>query len=486
MQVSIVLVVLALLHSVLFAAEVKDPDKVLRRLQYSYTPQEVQQLRAHSAKDFMGARIAQVEQDVQARAKAPQPSMVALLEQEYHNLQGVKVLPADQASTQQRNNGKWKTEVMAQTVEDSLGFYLNTPNGLTARWLWFWSNHFSVHSYKGYVRLFLRHYETNGIGAHVLGTFPELLKSAALHPAMLVYLDNQQNRKDKLNENLAREILELHTLGEGQGYTQADVQALAKALTGYTAPKINEPGSGNLCRKAGCVAVGDSGALFDPSLHDTSNKVFMGKTYAGRADGLELFDMLNDIALNPATAQRIAKRMAVYFVGDEPPPALVEQLKKVYIKSGGNLKMMLSELLTHPSFLQAQHRWVSDPFNHWVGQLRDLKSLGIDCPPNALLRFLRQTGAAHYGRISPDGYPLTSEYWDSASTLSIRLDVADAVVSTLGKHNKQQGNDFNRTKVLEALKAKLGQSSQQSMRPYEKDWARWLNLYLVSPEVVYF
>jgi uncharacterized protein (DUF1800 family) len=475
-------------HVLGLAAEVKDPDKVLRRLQYNYTAEDVAQLKAQSAATFMAQCIEQARNDLQTRASQPQPTVAQLMEQDHQSLLGVQALSPDEATVLRRQNRVWQNEQRDQTVQDSLGFYQTNPNGLAPRYLWFWSNHFNVFGDKGHVRLFLRSYETQAIGAHAFDTFPALLKSAVLHPAMLVYLDNQNNHKGKLNENLAREVLELHTLGEGQGYTQADVQTLAKALTGYTYVKINQPGSDNFCRRAGCLILGNTGAVFEPKLHDTSDKFFMGKLYPGRADGAELLDMLNDIAMSPATAKRISTKLAQYFIGDEFPSALVDHLQKTYLQTGGDLKQVLQTLLTHPAFLQAQQRWVSDPLSHWIGQVRQLRQLGQDLPPKRLVWLLRQTGAPHHGRVTPDGYPLASSAWDSASTLSVRLEAAGALGAEYARPLHQGGPATQpiRRALLETLSAKLGPNSQQILMPYQDNLGRWLSLYFLSPEAVYF
>lgn len=482
------LLVLLGVHAFGFAAEVKDPDKVLRRLQYNYTSDEVKQLKTQSPSDFMNQRIEQARQDLLARAAKPQPTVVQLMERDYEDLQGVQRLSPDEAAAIRKKNREWQNDEHDKAIEDSLEFYQSNPNGLAPRWLWFWANHFSVFGNKGHVRIFLHSYETQAIGAHVFGTFPELLRAAVLHPAMLVYLDNQNNQKSRINENLAREVLELHTLGEGQGYTQADVQALAKALTGYTYVKINQRGSDHFCRRAGCVPLGNTGAVFEPKLHDASDKFFMGKLYTGREDGGELLDMLNDIAMNPSTAKKVSTKLARYFIGDEFPEMLVARMQKVYLNTGGDLKQVLQTLLSHPAFLQAQHRWVSDPFSHWIGQARLFRQLGLTVQPRRLQGLLRQTGAPHYGRVSPDGYPLGSSAWDSASTLSLRLEAAGPLGADLAKSLGKDGPAMQvaRVSVQTALLPQLGPNSQQALMPYQDNLGRWLSVYFLSPEVVYF
>ncbi|MGL4727561.1 MAG: DUF1800 domain-containing protein, partial [Bosea sp. (in: a-proteobacteria)] len=218
--------------------------------------------------------------------------------------------------------------------------------GYSERLAQFWSNHFCVSVAKGqFVRGLAGAYEREAIRPHVFGRFADMLLAATSHPAMLFYLDNQQSlgpnsragprRGRGLNENLAREIMELHTLGVAGGYTQADVTSLARIITGWSIVgregRQGEPG----------------GFIFNDNLHEPGAHVVLGKSYAqqgveqGRA-------ALNDLARHPATAQHIARKLARHFVADDPPAALVAKLAKVFRESDGDLRAVSLALIDAP------------------------------------------------------------------------------------------------------------------------------------------
>ena len=204
--------------------------------------------------------------------------------------------------------------------------------GFVERLVWFWSNHFCISADK--IVGMAGPYEREAIRPHVLGRFADLLQAVEGHPAMLYYLDNVElmgpnsiagiNRDKGLNENLARETLELHTLGVRSGYTQTDVTNFAKVLTGWTWIPPSEPSHGGEF-------------VFNARLHEPVPQTVLGKSYpqAGMDQGRAV---LADLARHPATAQHIAQQLAAHFIADEPPPALVAKLAKSFNDSDGNLK----------------------------------------------------------------------------------------------------------------------------------------------------
>src|ERR1700722_17302514 len=209
---------------------------------------------------------------------------------------------------------------------------LAADTGFVERLVWFWSIHFCVSADK--VRPFAGAFEREAIRPHVLGHFADMLLAVESHPAMLAYLDNQgsigpdsiagQNQHRGLNENLAREIMELHTLGVRTGYSQTDVTNFAKVITGWTIFPARNPDSGGEFN-------------FNPRMHEPGVQTVAGHTYGAMG-----FDqgtaVLLDLARNPATATHIATKFARHFVADDPPRQLVEALRTSFLKSGGNLK----------------------------------------------------------------------------------------------------------------------------------------------------
>src|SRR5215469_3914711 len=234
--------------------------------------------------------------------------------------------------------------------------------GFVERLVWFWSNHFCVSADKDVAMVGA--YEREAIRPHVLGRFADLLQAVESHPAMLFYLDNVLsmgadsvagiNRDKGLNENLARETLELHTLGVRGGYSQADVTNFAKVLTGWTWLQPGEPVHGGEL-------------IFMKRLHELGDQFVLGKSYAdsgvdqGRA-------VLRDLARHPATAQHIAEKLVRHFVADEPPPALVAKLAKTFTDTDGNLKEVAKTLVTADESWAPQRQKLKAPAQ-WVAAM---------------------------------------------------------------------------------------------------------------------
>ena len=208
--------------------------------------------------------------------------------------------------------------------------------------VWFWLNHFNVYAPKADVRWTVADYEERVIRPHVLGRFRDLVLATLTHPAMLQYLDNAQNSKGHLNENYARELLELHTLGVDGGYTQTDVQELARILTGAgidqdgQAPTLKPPLQALLVRH--------DGFEFNPARHDPGDKVLLGQHIAGGGFA-EIETAVDVITRQPACARFISRKLAMYFVGDEPPRALVDAMAKVFTRTQGDLAAVMRTLL---------------------------------------------------------------------------------------------------------------------------------------------
>jgi uncharacterized protein (DUF1800 family) len=317
----------------------------------------------------------------------------------------------------------------------------------------FWFNHFNVDARKGPERFMLTEYERDVIRPHVLGRFRDLLGATAKSPAMLFYLDNwmsadpngphperaqpfggarpmapgrfgaplrpqmpprpaaQQNGKRTmgLNENYGRELLELHTLGVDGGYTQKDVTEVARAFTGWT---IDTPRAGG-------------GFRFAPALHDEGEKVVLGhriKAGGGEHDGEEVLDLL---ARHPSTATFISTKLARRFVSDEPPQALVDRMAATFRNTDGDLRAVMTVLLTSPEFLSpdTDRAKVKNPFEFIVSSLRATNAEVQDARP--LVRVLQQQlGMPLYQCQPPTGYKDTADTWVNTGALVTRMNVA--------------------------------------------------------------
>jgi uncharacterized protein (DUF1800 family) len=295
----------------------------------------------------------------------------------------------------------------------------------------FWINHFNVYIGKNQIRLMLTSYERDTIRPHVFGHFKDLLLATAKSPAMLVYLDNAQSqapredlptplnpngqpfRRPGLNENYGRELMELHTLGVDGGYTQDDVIAVARALTGWT---VFEPGR-------------YSEYQFNPAMHDRKEKVVLERQMpAGRGeqDGLDVIDIL---AHHPSTAKFISKKLAQRFVADEPPQTLIDRMAATFTKTDGDLRAVLQTMFTSVEFL-SEGAWqakLKSPLEMVVGSVRALNAEVNDT--TALAQRIAELGQPLYGKVEPTGYPNTGESWASTAGLLGRINFATALTS---------------------------------------------------------
>jgi uncharacterized protein (DUF1800 family) len=323
----------------------------------------------------------------------------------------------------------------------------------------FWFNHFNVFVGKGQVRLYINEYERDAIRPHVFGKFRDLLQATAESPAMLFYLDNwqssaaegaptmdpalvvsgnsspmpvrpgrpraimrqqvrprppgnlppgAQNRRRGLNENYARELMELHTLGVDGGYTQKDVQEVARAFTGWT---IANPRQGG-------------GFHFEPRMHDDGEKTVLGqkiKSGGGQKDGDRVLDIL---AKHPSTARFISTKLARRFVADEPPAALVDRAAKRFRETDGDIREVVRTIVTSPEFFAADayRAKVKSPFEFVVSAVR---ATGLETPnAQPLVQAVRNLGMPLYGCQPPTGYSDKAEAWVNTGALLSRMNFA--------------------------------------------------------------
>ena len=285
----------------------------------------------------------------------------------------------------------------------------------------FWFNHFNVFAGKGATRNYVGEYEREAIRPHVLGSFRDMLGATARHPAMLFYLDNwlssaqgaraaqgaARGRSSGLNENYARELLELHTLGVDGGYTQDDIVNIAKAFSGWTM----QPRQG-------------SGFIFASNRHDRGEKVVLGHTIkagGGESDGDRVLDI---VAAHPSTAKHIATKLAIRFVSDNPSRALVDRIAARFMATQGDLREVTRALLASPEFLAADaHRSkVKTPLEFVASALRATGAEVRTALP--LARTLRDMGMPLYFCQPPTGYDETASTWVTAGALVSRMNFA--------------------------------------------------------------
>jgi len=299
--------------------------------------------------------------------------------------------------------------------------------GFVERLVVFWSNHFCISANKGELaRIWAGSFEREAIRPHVLGRFGDMLKAVEQHPAMLFFLDNQQslgpdsragqNRKRGLNENLAREIMELHTLGVGGGYTQDDVTSLARIITGWT-----------FAGRQGQLGVPGS-FVFNANAHQPGAQRLLGKIYEdnGVAQGEAA---LADIARHPSTAKFIAAKFARHFVADDPPPALVARLQDVFRKSDGDLRALTVALLDSDEAWQAPLTKLRSPYEFLVATGRLLAQIPED--PTRYLGGLNVLGQPLWSPAGPNGFPDSNAAWAAPEGIKLRLDISAQIASRL-------------------------------------------------------
>ena len=356
---------------------------------------------------------------------------------------------------------------------------VTTERPFVERLVQFWANHFAVSVDKQFLAGLAGCFEREAILPHVLGNFSDLLLSCETHAAMLLYLDNHLSvgphspaalrlgrrpgpRKIGINENLAREILELHTLGVGGGYTQADVTTFAEVITGWT-----------IGGEGGHFAAGEPGRfVFRPELHEPGAKLVLGRRY--RDDGFgQGVAVLRDVAHTRATARFIATKLARHFIADDPPPAAVALLADAFAKSGGDLPAVYRALI------DAREAWAQPlakyktPYDYIVSTFRGL-SLPVDAAHAPLAPF-EVLGQRTWQPGSPAGWPDRSADWDGASALMKRIQWADAVGGRLGNRRDvpQLASELLGANLAEATRTALAHAASA---------AQAITLLLAAPE----
>ncbi|MFO1244783.1 MAG: DUF1800 domain-containing protein [Ramlibacter sp.] len=311
---------------------------------------------------------------------------------------------------------------------------LQTTTPFVERLVHFWANHFAVSVDKLLVVGLAGGFEADAIRPHVLGRFEDLLLAVVRHPAMLLYLDQAQSigpaspvalraherqplRGRGLNENLAREILELHTLGVRGGYTQDDVTEFARALTGWTLPADD----------------GASGVTatfrFVPALHEPGPRTVLGRSHAAGGEQ-QARDILHQLATAPATAQHIARKLARHFVADDPPPALVARLAATFLRTGGDLPSLYRDLVAAPEAWQPTGAKFKSPWDWAVSSFRALGRSEV--PAMQATNLLNQLGQPVWRPGSPAGYDDGAATWAAPDALLRRVEAAQRIATQAG------------------------------------------------------
>jgi uncharacterized protein (DUF1800 family) len=362
-----------------------------------------------------------------------------------------------------------------------------SPKQLQEQMTWFWVNHFNVLAAKANLRELIGDYEETAIRPHALGRFRDLLEATVRHPAMLRYLDNADNAVGHINENYAREIMELHTMGVGSGYSQKDVQELARILTGVgidtnpDPPKLNPGHAGDLVR--------DGLFEFNPNRHDYGDKLFLGHAIKG-AGYAEVRQALDLLARHPATATHISRQLATYFVADDPPEALVARMAQAYRKSDGDIETVLGVMFRSPQFKASLGAEFKDPLHFTISAVRLAYDDRVILNAGPVQGWVGRLDEGLYAHETPDGYPMNEAAWDGPGQMSLRFEIARQLGSSYAGlfkpdapgASEQPGfptlqNALNVDGFGEALGPNTRSALAAALSPKE-----WNALYLSSPE----
>jgi uncharacterized protein (DUF1800 family) len=382
-------------------------------------------------------------------------------------------LSSGQQQEIQQDSRKLAIEMVNQAEDAHLLRAIYSNRQLQEVMVDFWFNHFNVYAQKDAVKFWLYEYE-NQIRTHALGNFYDFLLATAKHPAMLMYLDNQMNTAPDspagqkhnrgLNENYARELMELHTLGVDGGYSQDDVITLARIFTGWSTDRSGKKGE-------------QQGFFFFASRHDRQNKVFLGQQIS--ASGIEEGEVaLKILANHPATAHHISYQLAQYFVADRPPESLVNHLAKIFLDSQGNIQLVMDALIHSQEFNDPQYfgQKFKTPYQYLISLVR----WGEIQQPNLkrLRGMLFQLSMPTYGCIAPDGYSNAQSVWLNPQAMLQRTGLATAIAN--GVLNK------NSLVEIQQLEQNLGVVSQRTKEVIEQTPVKLRTaLMMGSPEAMY-
>jgi len=358
---------------------------------------------------------------------------------------------------------------LAREIEARTRFAVTTKNPYRERLVRFWSNHFTVSISRNPVVPIAGAFEREAIRPNVTGFFYDMLFAAETHPAMLVYLDNAQSvgpnstggrrRGRGLNENLAREILELHTVGVDGGYSQEDVTSFAKILTGWT---VAGPRDRNPTGKT----------YFDDRRHEPGIHSVLGKNYPALGDE-QAIQVLRDLAMKPETARFVAGKLAHHFISDDPPASAVEKLTRAYLDSAGNLGVLSAELVQLEEAWQETPVKFKSPDEFYISALR---GLGADTLQSRGLRgTYASLGQMPFSAPSPAGWPDEAMAWLGPDSIQKRLEWSQALAGRVG--SRVDPRQF----LEEALGASAGERTLFMIKGADSR-KQGLTLALMAPE----
>ena len=387
---------------------------LINRLSFGPKLEQIQQIKAQGIEAYIQSQLQPQRNSYSAKLKQQLQALDTLRltpAQAFKELKRIEKMADDlKLSRQEKAKARRQLEdkILQQARQGRLLLALESPRQLEEVMVDFWYNHFNVFAKKsGQTKILFSSYEQQAIRPHALGKFRQLLGATAHHPAMLFYLDNWQNTDPKskrakgqfkgINENYARELLELHTLGVDGGYNQQDVMELARILTGWGLPRNPQR------------STDEDGFYFDAERHDFTDKVLLGKKIKGQGieEGEEALDLL---AAHPSTAKFISDKLAQLFISDYPSESIVKKLSQRFLETEGNISATLKTLFNSDEFWDSKNynSKFKTPYRYMTSVMRSIGTVNNFKPINGILN---QLGMPLYECPTPDGYKNTEDAW---------------------------------------------------------------------------
>jgi uncharacterized protein (DUF1800 family) len=469
---------------------------LVNRITWGETPSAVADIAALGADRWLdrqlhpspGDRLPDaVQAEIDALPISQTPMAQLVVDMDAQNKAANQIADPDQKKAARQAYQQAFNAIGRQAATRSLLRDLYSPDQLQEQMTWFWLNHFNVHLYKRDIRAMIGDYEDQAIRPNALGRFRTLLEATLRHPAMLRYLDNDQNAVGHINENYAREIMELHTLGVGSGYTQKDVQELARILTGVGVDL--SPNPPNLKREYRDLYVRAGLFAFNPNRHDFGDKVFLGHTIHGSGFG-EVEQALDILARQPATARHVSLELATYFMGDSPPASVVDRMADTFQRSDGDIAQVLRTLFRSREFDASLGHDFKDPMHYALSAVRLAYDDRVILNTGPIQGWLNRMAEGLYNHETPDGYPMISAAWDGPGQMAVRFEIARQIGSGSAGLFKPDGQgaadhpafpQLQNALYFQGLSQTLGAPTLaalgQSTSPQD-----WNTLFLSSPE----
>ena len=380
------------------------------------------------------------------------------------------------------------TDTARQSAARDILRDLYSPAQLQERMTWFWFNHFNVHQYKSDIRPMLGDYVETALRPHALGKFRDLVMATVQHPAMLRYLDNAASTGFSRNENYARELMELHTMGVGGGYTQTDVQELSRILTGVGIDTNEQPP--NVPMRYLPQLIRNGIFEFNPARHDFTDKTLLGHPIEGRGFA-EVEEAVTILCRETATAHHISRQLATYFMDDTPQAALVDRMAAEFARTDGDIAAVLSVLFHAPGFTSAAK--FKDPARFVLSAVRLAYDQRVILNTQPIQGWLNRLAEGIYNHETPDGYALVSTAWTGPGQLAARFEVARQIgfgsaglfkPPTPGATDRPGFPTLQNALYFGTTRATLAPPTRaaldQTMSPQE-----WNLLFLSSPDFMY-